>query len=160
MPPFALPSVRAEHPPAHTRVVPPPMAPVTVLQANLATICFSSALYGIFFVLAVTSLAITVRRHREESAVHAPTSATLKSRFRFAGPWTSPLFIATIILLLVISAVRQIHSFLKICLMNAPYSRRTGLSPLRGSSMRSSVLRPAQTRLPTTRTSHSRRLSP
>ncbi|TFK90161.1 hypothetical protein K466DRAFT_597204 [Polyporus arcularius HHB13444] len=80
------------------------MAPVTVLQANLATICFSSALYGIFFVLAVTSLAITVRRHREESAVHAPTSATLKSRFRFAGPWTSPLFIATIILLLVISA--------------------------------------------------------
>ncbi|KAI0708820.1 hypothetical protein C8T65DRAFT_727489 [Cerioporus squamosus] len=81
------------------------MTPVTVLQANLATICFSSALYGIFFVLTVTSLAITIRRHKDlGSAAHIPTSAARKSRFRFAGPWTSPLFIATTILLLVISA--------------------------------------------------------
>ncbi|RPD64208.1 hypothetical protein L226DRAFT_569675 [Lentinus tigrinus ALCF2SS1-7] len=80
------------------------MAPVTVLQANLATICFSSALYGVFFVLTVTSLAITIRRHKEESIGAVPTSAAKKPKFRFVGPWGSPLFVATIVLLLVISA--------------------------------------------------------
>ena len=82
------------------------MAPVTILQANLATICFSSALYGVFLVLAGTSLAVSIRRHKEDStgAVSNP-----RSLIRSAGPWSSPLFLATIILLLVISAVSCFH---------------------------------------------------
>ena len=104
---FPLITLRARHSWLRARLgYRPLMAPVTILQANLATICFSSALYGIFFVLTVTSLAVTVRRHNVESAGAIPTSAAVKPKFRFTGPWHSPLFIATLILLLVISAVR------------------------------------------------------
>ena len=74
----------------------PFLIPEGLLQeANLASIVVQSALYGIFFVLSILALALLYLRQER------------KQQFRPArGIWTNPLFIASIALLLIVTAVR------------------------------------------------------
>ncbi|KAI0731352.1 hypothetical protein C8Q76DRAFT_358344 [Earliella scabrosa] len=76
---------------------------VELLEVNLATICIQSALYGVFFVLAVTALVVFVARHRREYArqLHNGPPPPLLGTL---APWRSPLFICTIILLCSVTA--------------------------------------------------------
>ncbi|KAH9938802.1 uncharacterized protein BXZ73DRAFT_99863 [Epithele typhae] len=68
---------------------------LSIITVNLALVCVESALYGVFFVLAVTSLAVLVVRHGQDSAGAA---LSLRATLR------SPLFLATVILLMTVSA--------------------------------------------------------
>lgn len=78
---------------------------LSVLDVALALTCVESALYGIFFVLAVTSLGVLVVRHGKDTGGRKP------SLFSFPGVLRSPLFIATVMLLLTVSAVRPTTLF-------------------------------------------------
>ncbi|KAI0327852.1 hypothetical protein GY45DRAFT_1256114 [Cubamyces sp. BRFM 1775] len=72
---------------------------LSAIGVNLALACVESAFYGIFFVLATTSLAVLVGRHSNRSSSHngppAPSSKPL---------WRSPLLIATVMLLMTVTA--------------------------------------------------------
>ena len=75
---------------------------LSIVPVSLALVCVESALYGIFFVLAVTSLAVLLVRPRHDAASPpAPGSAgpSLRNALR------SPLFLATCLLLMTVSAV-------------------------------------------------------
>ncbi|RDX48183.1 hypothetical protein OH76DRAFT_680989 [Lentinus brumalis] len=77
---------------------------VALVEVNLATVCVQSALYGVFFVLAVTSLVVLIARHKREHAPSQLPTGTSQSQVVLLGLWKSPLFIATVILLLTITA--------------------------------------------------------
>ena len=71
---------------------------LSIVNVSLALVCVESVLYGIFFVLAITSLAVlVVRQGKDAGSVtrSLSVSSTLKS----------PLFIATVVLLMTVSAV-------------------------------------------------------
>ena len=71
---------------------------LSIVNVSLALVCVESVLYGIFFVLAITSLAVLVVRHGKDAGSvtrSLSVSSTLKS----------PLFIATVVLLMTVSAV-------------------------------------------------------
>ncbi|KAI0362930.1 hypothetical protein BV20DRAFT_959328 [Pilatotrama ljubarskyi] len=68
------------------------------IGVNLALTCVESAFYGIFFVLAVTSLAVLVVRYSNSSS--SPNGHPASSE----RIWRSPLFVATILLLMTVSA--------------------------------------------------------
>ncbi|KAI0769075.1 hypothetical protein BD413DRAFT_493603 [Trametes elegans] len=70
------------------------MAPISILASNLGTVCVESALWGVFFVLSITSLVLLVRRHQENSAPGCVSKTFLKS----------PLFIASVVLLCTVTA--------------------------------------------------------
>ncbi|KAI0820898.1 hypothetical protein BC628DRAFT_817017 [Trametes gibbosa] len=67
---------------------------LSAISVNLALTCVESASFGIFFVLAVTSLAVLVVRHSNGSA-SPPSSERI---------WASPLFIGTVLLLMTVTA--------------------------------------------------------
>ena len=68
----------------------------SIQEVNLASIVVQSALYGIFFVLSILALALLYLRQER------------KQQFRPArGIWTNPLFIASVALLLIVTAVRR-----------------------------------------------------
>ncbi|KAI1788208.1 hypothetical protein LXA43DRAFT_1026099 [Ganoderma leucocontextum] len=71
------------------------MASPTVLHVNLALTCVESLLYGIFFVLAIISLAVLVARRWKN-----PNGTSLSS---VGGPLSSPLVIGTVLLLITVS---------------------------------------------------------
>ncbi|CDO75938.1 hypothetical protein BN946_scf184873.g27 [Trametes cinnabarina] len=71
---------------------------VNAVGINLALACAESVLFGIFLVLAITSLAVIVGRHTNRSSNYSGHS----------GPservWKSPLFIATIVLSMTVTS--------------------------------------------------------
>ncbi|KAH9850459.1 hypothetical protein C2E23DRAFT_311580 [Lenzites betulinus] len=67
---------------------------LSAINVNLALTCVESALFGIFFVLAVTSLAVLVVRHSNDRAA-SPSSERI---------WASPLFVGTILLLMTVTS--------------------------------------------------------
>ncbi|KAI0357205.1 hypothetical protein OH77DRAFT_141975 [Trametes cingulata] len=71
---------------------------LSAIGVNLALTCVESAFYGIFFVLAVTSLAVLVVRHSNSSS--SPNGLPSSSE----RIWRSPLFVATVLLLMTVSA--------------------------------------------------------
>ncbi|KAI0369168.1 hypothetical protein BV20DRAFT_415741 [Pilatotrama ljubarskyi] len=71
------------------------MAPmISILATNLATVCVESAFWGIFFVLAMTSIILFVQRSRNREG---PSYSSTKL-------WRSPLFIASCLLLGTVTA--------------------------------------------------------
>ncbi|KAL1942174.1 hypothetical protein VTO73DRAFT_6238 [Trametes versicolor] len=71
---------------------------LSAVSVNLALTCVESAFFGIFFVLAVTSLAVLVVRHSNRSSTFngvPPSSERI---------WASPLFIGTVLLLMTVTA--------------------------------------------------------
>ncbi|KAI0764237.1 hypothetical protein BD413DRAFT_482919 [Trametes elegans] len=74
-----------------------PRSSMSAIGVNLALACIESVLFGIFFVLAMTSLAVLVGRHGNRSSSLSGRSC-LSERV-----WASPLFIATVILLMTVT---------------------------------------------------------
>ncbi|EJF59453.1 hypothetical protein DICSQDRAFT_156292 [Dichomitus squalens LYAD-421 SS1] len=72
------------------------MAVVSVLRVNLALTCVESALFGIFFVLAITSLAVLIARHGRPPLTTSPSLS-------FGHALRSPLLLGTILLLITVS---------------------------------------------------------
>ncbi|KAH9896050.1 hypothetical protein C8Q73DRAFT_665064 [Cubamyces lactineus] len=72
---------------------------LSAIGVNLALACVESAFYGIFFVLATTSLAVLVGRHSKRSSSLGGPSAPSSKPF-----WRSPLLIATVMLLMTVTA--------------------------------------------------------
>lgn len=77
------------------------MPTLSVVDVALALTCVESALFGIFFVLAVTSLVVLVFRH----GMGFDRMAARPTRVSFAEIVRSPSVIATIMLLATVSAV-------------------------------------------------------
>ncbi|KAI0667531.1 hypothetical protein C8Q78DRAFT_386395 [Trametes maxima] len=75
-----------------------PRSSMNPIGVNIAEACIESVLFGIFFVLAMTSLAVLVGRNSNRSSSVSARSC-LSERI-----WTSPLFIATIILLMSVTS--------------------------------------------------------
>ncbi|KAI0739886.1 hypothetical protein C8Q80DRAFT_1124192 [Daedaleopsis nitida] len=75
------------------------MVAVSVLDVALALTCLESALFGIFSVLAVTSLCVLVVRHGKENSANSKSSALVFTRVACC-----PLFIATEAFVFVASA--------------------------------------------------------
>ncbi|KAI0357204.1 hypothetical protein OH77DRAFT_1399616 [Trametes cingulata] len=75
-----------------------PRSSMSAIGVNLALACIESLLYGMFFVLAMTSLAVLVGRHTNRSSSYSGRSFT-SDRI-----WTSPLFIATMFLLMTVTS--------------------------------------------------------
>lgn len=75
------------------------MSEVSIVKANLATVCIESFLYGIFFVLSVTSMFVSLH-HRRPLA-----GESLRSRLFLRSVCRSPMFIAAIVLTMTITAV-------------------------------------------------------
>ncbi|KAI0324336.1 hypothetical protein GY45DRAFT_1263011 [Cubamyces sp. BRFM 1775] len=75
-----------------------PRSSMSAIGVNLALACIESALFGIFFVLAMTSLAVLVGRHSNRSSSFSGRSC-LSDRI-----WTSPLFVATMFLLMTVTS--------------------------------------------------------
>ncbi|KAI0641673.1 hypothetical protein C8Q79DRAFT_1030360 [Trametes meyenii] len=75
-----------------------PRSLMNPIGVNIAEACIESVLFGIFFVLAMTSLAVLVGRNSNRSSSISARSC-LSERI-----WTSPLFIATIILLMSVTS--------------------------------------------------------
>ncbi|KAI9058935.1 hypothetical protein FKP32DRAFT_1580778 [Trametes sanguinea] len=67
---------------------------------NLALACVESVLFGVFFVLAITSLAVIVGRHTNRSSSLSGRSCSSSSD----RIWTSPLFVATVILFMTVTS--------------------------------------------------------
>ena len=78
----------------------PHMAPITVLHANLALTCVGSVLYGIFFVLTVTSLVVLVARRSKNPN---GTSSFNVGRTLLS----SPLVIGTLLLFITVGGVSR-----------------------------------------------------
>ncbi|KAI0739874.1 hypothetical protein C8Q80DRAFT_200854 [Daedaleopsis nitida] len=91
---FSLTSLRH---PDHTQS--PLVVAVSVLNVALALTCVESALFGTFLVLTVSSLCVLVVRHGKENSARSTSSALVFMRVA-----RSPLFIATVVLLLTITA--------------------------------------------------------
>ena len=72
---------------------------LSVLDVALALTCVESALYGIFFVLALTSFGVLVVRHGKDA------NGVKAARVLTRGVFHSPLLIATLTLLLTVTAV-------------------------------------------------------
>ena len=85
---------------------------VTVLHVNLAQACVESVLYGIFFLLATTSISLLVTRrcnnHKDTSTLSA--GGTLLK---------SPLVIGTLLLFITVSGVSSDSRFLSISILLA-----------------------------------------
>ncbi|KAI0660073.1 hypothetical protein C8Q70DRAFT_932979 [Cubamyces menziesii] len=75
-----------------------PRSSMSAIGVNLALACIESALFGIFFVLAMTSLAVLVGRHSNRSS-NLSGRTCLSDRI-----WTSPLFVATMFLLMTVTS--------------------------------------------------------
>ncbi|KAJ7734754.1 hypothetical protein DFH07DRAFT_844461 [Mycena maculata] len=77
------------------------LSQVPVIDANLATVCLESALYGIFLLLFITSTALTVHRHRYTRHMwHRQVPAgSIKPR-----SFLNPMFLASIALALTVTA--------------------------------------------------------
>ncbi|KAI0372527.1 hypothetical protein BV20DRAFT_939651 [Pilatotrama ljubarskyi] len=75
-----------------------PRSSMSAIGVNLALACIESLLYGIFFVLAMTSLAVLVGRHTNRSSSFSGRSYSSERL------WTSPLFIATMCLLMTVTS--------------------------------------------------------
>ena len=75
-----------------------PSMALSIIAVSLALVCVESALYGIFFVLAVTSLAVLLARYGKDAGPVAKS-------FSFSSTVKSPLFVATVVLLMTVSAV-------------------------------------------------------
>ncbi len=74
------------------------MAPSTVVHVNLALTCVESALYGIFFVLAITSLGVLVARRRKTPNGSSSLSAG-------GALLRSPLVVGTLLLFITVGGV-------------------------------------------------------
>lgn len=72
--------------------------PLSIVTVSLALVCVESALYGIFFVLAITSLAVLIVRHGKDAS-------SVTRALSVGSTVKSPLFIATVVLLMTVSAV-------------------------------------------------------
>lgn len=72
---------------------------VPFLGANLAVIVIESLFYGIFFILFSTSIYLTIRRHQQSAGT---TTRPL---------YTSPMFIASLLLFATVTAVSMISNF-------------------------------------------------
>ncbi|KAI0358043.1 hypothetical protein OH77DRAFT_1398086 [Trametes cingulata] len=70
------------------------MAQISILETNLATVCVESAFWGIFFVLATTSLVLFVQRFKDREG----------PSYSYAKLWRSPLFVASCLLLGTVTA--------------------------------------------------------
>ncbi|KZT01978.1 uncharacterized protein LAESUDRAFT_730689 [Laetiporus sulphureus 93-53] len=88
------------------------MASVSLISANLATICLESLLYGIFLVLTVLLFWLLVQRHRQSSnALPRRLKATCNPLY------TQPMFVAGVLLLMsntlhwVIAVTRLFKAF-------------------------------------------------
>ncbi|OJT13248.1 hypothetical protein TRAPUB_10183 [Trametes pubescens] len=75
-----------------------PRSSMNAVGINLALACIESLLYGMFFVLAMTSLAVLVGRHTNRTSTFGGRSFT-SDRI-----WTSPLFVATMFLLATVTS--------------------------------------------------------
>ncbi|EIW53016.1 uncharacterized protein TRAVEDRAFT_53433 [Trametes versicolor FP-101664 SS1] len=75
-----------------------PRSSMNAVGINLALACIESLLYGMFFVLAMTSLAVLVGRHTNRASSFSGRSFT-SDRI-----WTSPLFVATMFLLATVTS--------------------------------------------------------
>ncbi|KAI9068558.1 hypothetical protein FKP32DRAFT_1561435 [Trametes sanguinea] len=73
------------------------LSPIAV---NLALTCLESTFYGIFLVLATTSFAVLVGRHSNRSSNPGGIPSPSASK----NVWTSPLFLATAMLLMTVTA--------------------------------------------------------
>ncbi|KAI0631824.1 hypothetical protein C8Q77DRAFT_1074777 [Trametes polyzona] len=71
---------------------------LSAVSVNLALTCVESAFFGIFFVLAVTSLAVLVVRHGNRTSI---VNGLPSSSERI---WASPLFVGTVLLLMTVTA--------------------------------------------------------
>lgn len=69
-----------------------------LVPANLGTVCIESHLYGVFFLLAVTSIYFLVRREKHNMRRKQFTTGICKSLFK------QPMFAAAIALLITITA--------------------------------------------------------
>ncbi|KAI0820900.1 hypothetical protein BC628DRAFT_1329406 [Trametes gibbosa] len=76
-----------------------PRTSMTAVGVNLALACIESLLYGMFFVLAMTSLAVLVGRHTKRSSSYSGRTGCRSDRI-----WTSPLFVATMLLLATVTS--------------------------------------------------------
>ncbi|KAI0631823.1 hypothetical protein C8Q77DRAFT_1228829 [Trametes polyzona] len=76
-----------------------PRSSMPAIGVNLALACIESLLYGMFFVLAMTSLAVLVGRHTNRSSTYSGRSCAGADRI-----WTSPLFVATMFLLATVTS--------------------------------------------------------
>ncbi|KAI0750198.1 hypothetical protein C8Q80DRAFT_676759 [Daedaleopsis nitida] len=77
----------------------PTVTPESIASANLGSVCFQSALYGIFLVLSCIALALLAFRHSNDVASR-PSISSHKSRW---GIWKSPLFVTTVILFVMVT---------------------------------------------------------
>ncbi|KAI0363450.1 hypothetical protein BV20DRAFT_144330 [Pilatotrama ljubarskyi] len=75
-----------------------PRSSMSAIGVNLALACIESLLYGMFFVLAMTSLAVLVGRHTNRSSSFSGRSYSSERL------WTSPLFVATMFLLMTVTS--------------------------------------------------------
>ena len=73
----------------------------SISAANLGSVCFQSAAYGIFFVLSFISLALLYIRHGHELGSRESFSSK-RSRWSILK---SPLFITTVILFVLVTVV-------------------------------------------------------
>ncbi|KAH9850457.1 hypothetical protein C2E23DRAFT_869920 [Lenzites betulinus] len=78
-----------------------PRASMSAVGVNLALACIESLLYGMFFVLAMTSLAVLVGRH---SGTNRSSTYSVRSGCGTDRIWTSPLFVATMLLLATVTS--------------------------------------------------------
>lgn len=83
------------------------LSQVPVVDANLATVCLESALYGIFIILFLTSTGLTIVRNRYQK--HGAQTATKKST------WLNPMFMASVALALTVTAVRKSNAVICGC---------------------------------------------
>ena len=81
---------------------------VGVVQADLISGLFETILFGIFFVLSTTSLALLLRRHRYTHRTSADSRSTSRWSKWATEIWSwrrSPLIAANILLMVTITAV-------------------------------------------------------
>ncbi|EGN92090.1 hypothetical protein SERLA73DRAFT_79886 [Serpula lacrymans var. lacrymans S7.3] len=96
-----------------------PAEEVSLVSANLAAVCIESFLYGIFFVLSMSSVFLLIVRHRSQY-----TQYPAKSRRSIL---TSPIFVGTILLFITVTT-HWIITFLRLFQAFLLYER--GTSPL------------------------------
>ncbi|KAI0764238.1 hypothetical protein BD413DRAFT_673558 [Trametes elegans] len=78
--------------------------PLSAVGVNLALACVESAFFGIFFVLAATSLAVLVVRHGGSRGSTPNANAKALQSAAHERIWMSPLFVGTVILLMTVTA--------------------------------------------------------
>lgn len=114
---------------------------VRVVDANLATVCLESALYGIFLLLFLTSTGLAVNRY-QYTTKHARDRQSIKS------PFLNPMFIASIALSFTVTAVSTPCHLAR----NSEKASSTGFSPPIVYFWRMSISAMERPRLPFTPT--------